>query len=61
LSRNAKILEVSAVLSAFTKADDNFEAIVSALDGLDGSVKELDESIKFLLNTRDIANQMIVT
>lgn len=61
LTKNAKILEVSAVLSAFTNADDNFSAIVSVLDGFGSSLSGLDDSIKFLLNTRDIANQMIVT
>lgn len=61
LTKNAKILEVSTVLSAFTNADDNFSAIVSVLDGFESSLSGLDDSIKFLLNTRDIANQMIVT
>ena len=56
LTKNAKILEVSAVLSAFTNADDNFSAIVSVLDGFGSSLSGLDDSIKFLLNTRDIAN-----
>ena len=35
LTRNTKILEVSAVISSFTNAEDNFESIANVLDNLD--------------------------
>jgi hypothetical protein len=35
LTRNTKILEVSAVISALTNADDNFESIANVLNNLD--------------------------
>lgn len=54
LNKDSKILEISAVLSAFGKADGNFKYLEDQLSGM-------NDEVKFLLNTRDIIGQMIVT
>lgn len=75
LNRNAGILAVSAVTSALSGVDANFETLVNAINQNRLSIndnilsittliennEQLGDDVKFLLNTRDIANQMIVT
>lgn len=61
LTRNTKILEVSAVISALTKADDNFSELARNITNNQLSLSRLDSNLKFLLNTRGLAGKMIAT
>lgn len=54
MSYDQKFPDTETLLSALSAADDNFDTLTS-------QISEIDGDVKFLLHTRDIANQMIVT